>query len=179
MSDWTLWALQISGLVIVALLCLASIAATVWQLPGTWITLLLVAALAWWQPDRISLITVLVMLGGCIVGEILESLTAAVGARHVGGSKRGMVLAVAGAILGAIVGTIFIPVPVVGAIIGACLGAAGLTLLGDRWAGRTWKQSWASARGAAIGKFTGTIAKIVVHVLMCLWLIVAMCVAGI
>ncbi|HSG66452.1 MAG TPA: DUF456 domain-containing protein, partial [Gammaproteobacteria bacterium] len=93
-----------------------------------------------------------------VVGEILEFVLGAAGARQSGGSKRGAGLAILGGIVGAIVGTPFLPV--LGTLIGACAGAFAGSLLGDLWAGRPLDLSLGSSRGAAVGRFWGTIAKL-------------------
>ena len=55
-----------------------------------------------------------------------------------------------------------IPVPVIGTLAGACLGAFAGSLAGDLWAGRTVDHSINAGRGAAVGRFWGTVAKMTI-----------------
>jgi uncharacterized protein YqgC (DUF456 family) len=96
-----------------------------------------------------------------MLGEVLEFMLGAAGARQAGASKRAAALAIAGGILGAIIGTPF-PIPVAGTLIGACVGAFAGSLLGDLWARRPLLHSVEAGRGAAVGRFWGTIAKMFV-----------------
>lgn len=144
------------------------------QMPGTWLMLVVSALFAWWQPDRVGVWILLVLLALAIVGEIIETFAAAAGASKAGGSKRGAVLAVVLSIVGAILGTALIPIPLVGTIVGACVGAGLGSIAGDRWAGRTWEQARQAGRGAAIGKLWGTLGKIAVAALM--WALIAVAV---
>jgi uncharacterized protein YqgC (DUF456 family) len=96
-----------------------------------------------------------------VLGEILEFVLGAAGARKAGGSKRAAALAIMGGLLGAVLGTP-LPIPIVGTLIGACLGAFAGSLLGDLWAGRPLLRSVGAGRGAAVGRLWGTIAKMLV-----------------
>jgi len=132
------------------------------NLPGAWLMVLVAALAEWWTPETV-LFGPAVLWGAvalAVVGEVLEFVLGAAGARQSGGSKRGAALAIVGGIVGAIVGT---PVlPVLGTLIGACVGAFAGSLLGDLWAGRPLDHSLGSSRGAAVGRFWGTIAKLAV-----------------
>ena len=131
------------------------------NLPGTWLMVLLAVLLEWWTPSEI-VFGAAVLYGAlalAVIGEVLEFVLGAAGARQSGGSKRGAALAILGGIVGAIMGTP-LPIPVLGTLIGACLGAFAGSLLGDLWAGRPLRHSIGSGRGAAVGRFWGTIAKL-------------------
>lgn len=133
------------------------------NLPGAWLMILLAATLEWWQPGEFMFgwTVLLVAVGFAVLGEVLEFILGAAGAREAGGSKRAAALAIAGGFIGAIAGTA-LPIPILGTLIGACGGAFAGSVAGDVWAGRTWFQSYAAGRGAAVGRFWGTIAKLVV-----------------
>jgi hypothetical protein len=104
-------------------------------------------------------------------GEVLEFLSALVGSRQAGGTRRGSWGGLLGGIAGAIAGTPLIPVPVLGTVIGACagafLGAAAFEWLG----GRGLAPSVRSGGGAAMGRLFGTAAKLAVGV--ALWFLIA------
>jgi uncharacterized protein len=81
-------------------------------------------------------------------------------------------LAIIGSFVGGIVGTA-LPVPIVGTLTGACLGTFGGSLLGDLWAGRPLFQSLEAGRGAAVGRFWGTVAKLAVGAVIVIILTIA------
>ena len=134
--------------------------AVLFNLPGTWLMVLFAALLEWWTPEQT--VYGVAVLGSATalatLGEILEFVLGARGARKAGGSKRGAVLAIVGGIVGAVLGTPL--TPILGTLIGACLGAFAGSLLGDLWAGRSLGHSMVSGRGAAVGRLWGTIAKL-------------------
>jgi uncharacterized protein YqgC (DUF456 family) len=149
--------------VLLTLLNLALWFGILFNLPGTWLMVLLAALLEWWQPGlfMFSWTTLCVAAGLAVLGEVLELVWGAAGARQAGGSKRAAALAIVGSFVGGIIGTA-LPVPLLGTLIGACLGAFGGSLLGDLWAGRPLFKSVAAGQGAAIGRFWGTVAKLAV-----------------
>jgi uncharacterized protein YqgC (DUF456 family) len=137
------------------------------NLPGTWLMVLVTAVLKWWQPGYVQVSwTVLgVAVGLAMLGEVLEFVLGAAGSRHAGGSKRAAALAIVGSLVGGIVGTA-LPVPIVGTLVGACLGAFVGSLLGDLWAGRPLFPSFEAGWGAAVGRFWGTVSKLAVGAIM-------------
>ena len=143
-------------------------------MPGIWLMVLAAAVLEWLQPGEymFSQVTLYVSAGLALLAEIVEFLLGAAGARQAGGSKRGAALAIVGGVIGAILGTA-LPVPVLGTLIGACAGAFVGSLLGDRLAGRPMEQSVEAGRGAAIGRFWGTTAKMFIGAVVLVLLTVA------
>jgi uncharacterized protein YqgC (DUF456 family) len=133
------------------------------NLPGTWLMVLVSALVEWWQAGSfIYSWTVLLVAGGlAVLGEVIEFALGAVGSRQAGGTPRGAALAIIGSIIGGILGTA-LPVPIVGTLIGACLGAFVGSVVGDLWAGQPLFQSVRAGRGAAVGRFWGTISKLAV-----------------
>lgn len=129
-------------------------------LPGAWLMVLLATLVEWWQPDEFLFpwSIVYVSLALAVLGELLEFLLGAAGSRRSGGSRRAAALAILGGIVGAIFGTL-LPAPIIGTLVGASVGAFAGSALGDLWAGRPARLSIESGRGAAIGRFWGTIAK--------------------
>lgn len=137
------------------------------NVPGTWLMVMAAVAVAWWQPAGMTLGwgAVAGVTGLALLGEILEFVLGAAGARQAGGSKRAALLAIAGGVVGAILGTA-LPIPIAGTLLGASLGAFAGSLLGDLWAGRPFGGSLQSGRGAAVGRFWGTMAKLGVGAVM-------------
>jgi uncharacterized protein len=137
--------------------------AILFGLPGAWLMILAAAAMDWWLGDETMfgwpvLLTVVAL---ATLGEFLEFILSATGSRSAGGTRRAAALAIAGGIVGAIVGTAF-PPPLLGTLIGASLGAFAGSMLGDLWARRPLIHSIEAGRGAALGRFLGTVAKMVV-----------------
>lgn len=148
-------------------------------LPGTWLILLSTIIAAWLQWDTtvpaadqvIGLYVLLSLLGLAVLGEILEFIAGAAGARKAGGSAKGALAAIVGGIIGAIVGTVLIPIPVLGTLLGAAAGA-GLAALGVELAeGRPLEASVRVGVGAGVGRLLGTLYKLVVGVVM--WFLAA------
>ncbi len=160
-----LWLVNAVGVVMVAL-----------QLPGTWLMLLATGLVAWWQWDGlpeqrlIGWWVLASLLALAVLGEIVEAVAGALGARKAGGTKRGALLAIVGGIAGAIAGTFLIPIPIIGTLLGAALGAGAMSMLGDKWAGRSYGDAFRAGRGAAVGKFAGSVGKLVIAAAM--WVVV-------
>jgi uncharacterized protein YqgC (DUF456 family) len=153
---------------------LAFWAGILFGVPGIWLMVLVAAFVEWMQPGEymFSQATLYVSAGLALLAEILEFLMGAARARQAGGSKRGAGLAIVGGIVGAVLGTA-LPVPVLGTLIGASAGAFAGSLLGDRLAGRPVDQSVQAGRGAAIGRFWGTTAKMIIGAAVLVLLTVA------
>lgn len=138
-------------------------ASILFNLPGTWLMVLVAALADWWQPGEPMFSAGVLYLAAslALLGEILEFVLGAAGARKAGGSRRGAGLAIVGGVIGAILGTPF-PIPIAGTLIGACLGAFAGSLLGDLWARRPLASSVEAGRGAAVGRFWGTTSKMAI-----------------
>ena len=158
----------------------AGVAMVALQLPGTWLMLAATAAAAWWGWDAVpelrwigwtTLATLLVL---AVLGEVIEAVAGAMGSRKAGGTRRGALLAIVGGVVGAIGGTFALPIPIVGTLIGASVGAGVGSMAGDAWAGRDFQAVWAAGKGAAIGKFAGSIGKLGIAVTMFVLVVGAM-----
>jgi uncharacterized protein YqgC (DUF456 family) len=137
-------------------------------LPGNWISVALLAGYAWLGPQdsRVSIGYLPVIAAGlcALVGEVLEFLASAVGAKRAGASRRSTLYALigsfAGAILGALVG---LPVPVIGPVLAAILfagfGATAGAMYGEWTDGRPWKENWNIGHAAFWGRTFGTLGK--------------------
>ncbi len=152
-------------------------------LPGNWLNLAATICYVVFMPSdqRVSIswwvVGAVLFLAG--LGELVELLAGAAGAAKVGGSRRGVVLALVGSFAGGLSGAIIgAPIPVVGSIIAillfASLGALGGAMLGEWWKGRDWETRWQVGHAAFWGRLFGTVGKvsigsvIVVVVLMAL-----------
>jgi len=163
--------------VLLVLLNVCALAANLFTLPGNWfiVALTLLFALLvrlpsgggmnWWCVGAVA--------GLAVLGEVLEFAAGAAGAAKSGGSRRGMVLAVGGAMAGSIAGTalgVFIPIPIIGPLIGAvaggALGAFGGAYAGEAWKGRTESERLAVSRAAMVGRVFGTVGKLGIGAIM-------------
>jgi len=154
--------------VLLALGGLACVLGVLLGLPGTWILVgfaVLVELLdGYWTTADAPVTFGVPVLVGCVVaagfGEALELFSGALGAKHGGSSKRGMIGAFFGGLAGLFFGTA-IPVPVAGSLIGALLGCF-LGALGGELSHENAKVQGAvkPAIGAVLGKVVGTLAKL-------------------
>lgn len=120
-------------------------------LPGLWVMVLGVAAYAWLTDFRsTSALTIALVIGLALLGEIVENWLGFRFAKQYGGSSRSAWGALAGGIAGAIVG---VPVPLIGSVIGAFVGSfAGAALFEysySRRAGIAMRAGWGSVVGRA------------------------------
>jgi uncharacterized protein YqgC (DUF456 family) len=146
-------------------------------LPGNWLMVLSALLVAWWRWDAapgqpmFGTPVLIVICGLALAGEVAEFIAGAVGSKTAGGSRRGAVGALGGAVVGGIVGTFVIPIPVLGSLLGTCGGAAigawGLELAG----GVSVRRSLQVGVGAGVGRLVGTLAKLGVGI--AIWTIVA------
>lgn len=160
--------------ILVTIVNLFWVALLVLGLPGTWLLLLTCAVAEWFVsgPERLfSRETLLVLAGIAIVGEIIEFGAGVVGTKKFGGTRNGAIGALVGSIVGGIAFSFFIPVPVIGTLIGACLGAAAGSIVMELRGGRTTDEALRAGVGAGVGRFSGTVAKIAIGVIM--WLLAA------
>ena len=142
-------------------------------LPGTWLILLGTCAVAWWRWDEgfIGIAPLWILASLAVLGELVEFVAGALGAKRSGGSLLGAAGAMLGGVAGGILGTFFIPVPIVGSILGAALGAFSGALLGERMRGRELESAAAVGRGAFVGRLAGTLSKVLIGFVM--WIVVA------
>ncbi|TVQ63656.1 MAG: DUF456 domain-containing protein [Phycisphaerales bacterium] len=130
-------------------------------LPGVWLMVVCALLIQWWRPDTYSWWTLGVCLGLALLGEVLDIVASAVGARGAGGTKRSFVGAIAGGLIGAVLGT---PIaPVVGTILGGAVGAGiGAAALDRSKPLHTWRMSARVGQGAAVGRLVSTLIKMVI-----------------
>jgi uncharacterized protein YqgC (DUF456 family) len=135
-------------------------------LPGNWLMLGSTVLVAWlyWDRGMIGRWTLLILLALATAGEVLEFVAGAVGTRKAGGSRSGAFGALLGGLIGAATGTFVIPVPVLGSLIGASAGAFCGALALELAGGSELEPAVRSGVGAGVGRFFGTMVKLVVGV---------------
>jgi uncharacterized protein len=105
-----------------------------------------------------------VILGLCVVGELLEFIAGAGGAKKAGGSKRSMLFGTVGGIAGGLL--LSIPVPVIGTIAGVCLGAFAGATLAQLTVAKDARHSALVGIGAAKGTLLGILLKLSIGVVI-------------
>ncbi len=148
------------------------------QLPGTWLLLGVAAVIEYidrlYLPQDDGQTFGWWVLGGClglaVIGEIIEFVAGAAGAKKGGSSTRGMVGALIGGIVGIFLFTpLFFFIPIFGAFFGAILGTFVGAIIGELTAEQaTIKGSMKPAIGATIGRVLGTMSKI--GIAMAMWM---------
>src|SRR5262249_8037055 len=130
--------------VLLVLLNVCALATNLLTLPGNWFIVALTVLFAVFvhlpSGAGISLWSSAVVVGLPLLGERIELAAGAAGAAKTGGSRRGMILSVLGAMSGSIAGAmlgVFIPVPLIGSLIGAVAGGA-IGAFAGAYAGEAW-----------------------------------------
>jgi len=147
-------------------------------LPGTWLMITTAALAEWWTPDTrlFHTATLGVAVGLAALGELIEFLASAGGAKRAGATRSGALGAVVGGIVGAILGTIFIPVPLLGSLAGGAGGAFAGSALMEHGGGKELRDAVRVGRGAAVGHVVGMLGKLTMGVAVWVLLAVAVCV---
>lgn len=170
--EWLLYIIAvvfcITGLGLV-ISCLVSV-------PGGWIMLALALLIdlfdGWYLPvepaQTFGWWTLGICAGLLAIGELVELLAGAAGAKGGGGTKRGMTGAIIGGIGGAIAFTVLLPIPLVGTLIGAVLGTFAGAIVGETTGenARTVRGSMKPAIGATIGRIIGTTSRILLTIVV-------------
>jgi len=144
----------------------------VFGLPGNWLIVISTCLFAWWRwADGVfSIYTLLAITVLAVLGELVEFLAGAGGAKRAGASWRGSIGALIGAVTGAVLGTFLLPIPFLGTLIGACVGAGLGAWVLEFAGGRQMQDSVRHGIGAGIGEFLGITTKFILGILI--WLIV-------
>lgn len=155
--------------VLLVLGVMAAWAANLVSLPGNWLAAGLVGLYAWLAPGESMLtlgvptIVAAVVFAG--LGELVEFLAAALGAKRGGGGWRSSAGALVGSVVGALLGVILgMPIPLFGpliaAVLFAALGAMLGAMVGERTTGKEWHETLEVGSAAFSGRLIGTIGKL-------------------
>lgn len=156
---------------------------TLFSLPGTWLIVIAAGVYSYFVPDQwridIGWIVVFVVLGLAALGEVIEALAGALGAKRAGGSKRSAFLALLGSLGGALLGGMLgLPIPLIGPVIavvlGAAVGATAGAVIGEQWKGSATEQSWEVGKAAFWGRLLGTLGKVGVACIIVAIILMAM-----
>lgn len=152
-------------------------------LPGNWMVVASSILYVWLGPASGRCHVAWSVVGAlwvlAMIGEGVEFLASAVGAKRAGGSKRAALLAFVFSLLGGIVGLfVGLPIPIIGQVVSAVLfagiGALVGATLGERWKGRTMDESLQVGQAAFWGRLFGTLGKALVGSIMVVLLIVSL-----
>jgi uncharacterized protein YqgC (DUF456 family) len=127
-------------------------------LPGLWAMVLALLGYGFYTDfDNIGLVTLLVVTGLAVVGEVLDAWLGFRFARRYGGSSRSGWGAILGGLVGAIVG---VPIPLLGSVVGAFLGAFLGAVLLEYTRAQRWDSSVSAGWGAVLGRAAAAAAKV-------------------
>ena len=161
-------ALEYAGAAAFALVGLLAVVLTPVGVPGAWMLVGVagtvdVTAMLFGGGKTLpfGVTAIAVALSAAVLGEVLEFVASAMGAKAGGASRSGMVGSMVGGFAGVIAGTLLVPVPIVGSIVGALAGVVGGALLGEiAFHGRRASDAVRPAAGAAVGRLLGSVAKL-------------------
>ena len=153
--------------VLLAVCCVAGLLLVPLGLPGLWVMVLGVIGYGWLTGFRtVGVVTIAVVVGLALVGEIVEWWVGFWFAERYGGSRRAGWGALVGGIIGAVVG---VPVPVIGSVIGAFVGAfAGAAVFEytrQRSPGVALRAGWGAMLGRAAAAALKTALGLVIAVI--------------
>jgi len=143
--------------ILFALLSLVGLALTIVGIGGTFVILigaLLFNLISW--SVTIPWVTIGILFGLAILGEILEWVITLLGAKKGGVSWHGLVGTVVGAVVGGVLLSI---IPIVGTIIGLVLGAVAGAFLGEYYHTGKAQKAWKAAKVALLGRAAVSVCK--------------------
>jgi uncharacterized protein YqgC (DUF456 family) len=157
--------------VLLGVCSLAGLALVALGLPGLWLIFAAVLASGLLTGfHSIGFVTIGIILGLALLGELLELWLGYGLARRYGGSPRAGWGALLGGLVGAVIG---VPVPVVGSVIGAILGCFAGAMLFEYSATRAAGTAVCAGWGALLGRVAASTAKVALGVVMTIVAIVA------
>lgn len=147
----------------VIFLLLAGVGMTLFGLPGNLIILITAVGYGFFENFVTFETRFLLGLGGIfLLGEAVEFLAGALGAKKAKASGRAIVAAFFGGLAGAVFGSVIMPVA--GTLAGAVAGAFGLSYLAELSKTGDKEKSARVARNVAVGLLVGTLFKLAVAV---------------
>ncbi len=161
------WLLHVLYFLLLLMTDIVGLVLAAFTLPGLWLILAgaaMYAALT--KGEYLGLDTLILLLVLTVSAEIAELVLGSAGAKKAGASRWGMLGGLAGGILGGLFLTALIPIPILGTVIGICLGSFAGAFIIELGLGQAISQSALIGYGAAKGKFSGILSKLVIGLLM-------------
>jgi uncharacterized protein YqgC (DUF456 family) len=157
--------LPVGGYILLCLAMLAGLVITPLGLPGNWLILgcgVIYGFVTQWTKFEWPFIVLL--LAAAVIGEIIEAVSSALGAKKFGASTGGTIAAIVGSIVGLILGTSLFPV--IGSLMGAFAGAFLGAYLYEYIKLRDRDQAMRAGMGAFLGRTAATVVKEIIGVVM-------------
>lgn len=160
--------MELTLLILTALLCLTGLLLSVMAFSGTWMVLLaaIITRLALGFPDLGTLIVFALL---CIAAEVFEALAGFFGVQKRGGSKRAGLAALIGGLTGAALGSAVFPI--LGTIVGMILGSFGAAFLTEWLRLNHHEQAAHIAWGTVWARLAVLFLKTALTLGMSLWLL--------
>ncbi len=157
--------LPIAGYILLCLTMLVGLVMTPLGLPGNWVifgcAIIYGFATRW---TKFQWPFLLLLLIAAAVGEIMEALSSAIGAKKFGASTGATVAAIVGSIVGLSVGTGVLPI--VGTLVGALAGAFLGAFFYEYIRLRDSQQALRAGTGAFLGRTAAAVVKEIIGILM-------------
>lgn len=153
--------IDIAVLFALALCCILGIGMTAIRMPGTWLIVLSAAGYGWYDAwHSIGKMTIVILIGVAVVGEILEFFSSVVTARRAGASRKAGWGGLIGGTLGMFCLSPTIAVVPIGPVIGALLGCFIGATVGEMIVRNKLVGSARVGVFSALGMALGTAAKL-------------------
>lgn len=149
--------IEIIALIFLAIFCIAGLVLIFLGIPGTWIILTAVFVYDLLPKlQDISTNILLLFLGMCILGEIIEYYLSVSSTKKYGSSNWGVAGAIIGGIIGAVIG---VPVLIIGSVLGLFIGAFFGAFIFEVIAKKDLEKGFRAGVGAFKGKIGAILAK--------------------
>ncbi len=158
-------ALSIIGYILLCLAMFAGLLITPLGLPGNWLIVGCGAAYGFatdWA--NFGWLFLVLLVAAALAGEVIEAISAAVGAKKYGASGGAMVAAIIGSIVGLAIGSAI--VPILGTIVGGFAGAFLGAFLYEYSRHNDRQQALRVGLGAFLGRTAAVVAKESIGVIM-------------
>jgi uncharacterized protein YqgC (DUF456 family) len=157
--------LPIAGYILLGLFMLAGLIITPLGLPGNWVIFgCAVAAGFATHWTKFGWVFIVSLAGAVAIGEIIEAISSAIGAKKFGASTGGTIAAIVGSIIGIILGTGVLPL--IGTLVGAFLGAFLGAFIYEYIRLNDFEQARRAGLGAFLGRTAAVVVKEIIGILM-------------
>lgn len=144
--------------ILFVMVLLFSVSLTLIGLPGNALIFLAALGYGYWEGfSHLSTTFLLVLFGAFVVGETVEFIAGALGAKREKASGWAIAAALFGAIAGGIIGTMIIPL--IGSILGAMIGAFSASYGAEYIKTKDAAKAIRVAKSVMLGQIVGMIAK--------------------
>lgn len=159
--------------ILILLILFSGLVMTLIGLPGNTVIFCTTLAYAFYDNFiHISVGDLAIVLGAILVGELFETLTAAIWAKKEKASKLAIGVAVIGAMVGGILGTMI--VPIIGSFAGALAGGFVSSYIAEYRTTKNGVQAWRVALSVVKGQILGIVIKFSVATSIILYVLIQM-----